>query len=61
MVFTGIVIIAVFITGVLTGKPAAIAGSGDLLVVAHCIRYNSMMAYVEKKAYDGNGRHFPTD
>ena len=26
-----------------------------MFIITHCIRYNMMMTYVEKNAYDGTG------
>lgn len=52
MVFMGIIIIAVFVTGLLTDHPVLLAIAPVLFLIAHGIRYNSMMAYVEENVYD---------
>lgn len=51
----GIGIIAVFVAGVISKQPLFIAAAMLLLVVGHAWRNNTMMAYVERNAFDGTG------
>lgn len=53
MVLMGIIIVGTFAAGILAQKPLVSYASVVMLVVAHAWRNNTMMAYVEKKAYEG--------
>ena len=55
MVFIGICIIAVFIAGFLTKNIILVSITPLLIAIAHAWRNNTMMAYVERNAYDGIG------
>ena len=55
MVFIGICIIGVALAGVVCKQGWIISIAIFLLLVAHGWRNNTMMAYVEKNAYDGRG------
>lgn len=55
MVFIGICIIGVALAGVACKQGWIISIAIFLLLVAHGWRNNTMMAYVEKNAYDGRG------
>lgn len=55
MVFIGICIAAVFVAGIVTGKSILVSITPLLVLIAHAWRNNTMMAYVEHKAYDGTG------
>ena len=55
MVFLGICIIGVALAGVVCKQGWIISIAIFLLLVAHGWRNNTMMAYVEKNAYDGSG------
>ena len=55
MVFIGICIIGVALAGVVCKQGWIISIAIFLLLVAHGWRNNTMMAYVEKNAYDGSG------
>ena len=55
MVFIGICIIAVFIAGILINNVILVSITPLLIAVAHAWRNNTMMAYVERNAYDGIG------
>ena len=55
MVFIGICIIGVALAGVACKQGWIISIAIFLLLVAHGWRNNTMMAYVEKNAYDGSG------
>lgn len=56
MVFIGACILGLFAAGIVL-KDAWINGAAVfLLVLSHMLRYNSMMAYIEKRAYDGTGK-----
>ena len=57
MVFIGLCIIAVFVTGFVLRESMIGYISILMLVLAHGWRNNSMMTYVEKHAYDGKGIH----
>ena len=53
MVFIGICIIGVLAAGIVCKNSLVSCASMLLLVFAHCWRNNTMMAYVEKNAFDG--------
>ena len=55
MVFIGICIIGVMFAGLVFGQGWLASIAVLMLLVAHCWRNNTMMAYVEKNAYDGSG------
>ena len=55
MVFIGICIAAVFAAGIVTGNSILVSITPLLVLIAHAWRNNTMMAYVEHKAYDGTG------
>ena len=55
MVFIGICITAVFIAGILIKNVILVSITPLLIAVAHAWRNNTMMAYVERNAYDGTG------
>ena len=55
MVFIGICIMGVALVGVVCKQGWIISIAILLLLVAHGWRNNTMMAYVEKNAYDGSG------
>lgn len=55
MVFVGICIIAVFVTGFVLKNSLLGYISILMLILAHGWRNNAMMAFVEKNAYDGSG------
>ena len=55
MIFIGICIIAVFIAGILINNVILVSITPLLIAVAHAWRNNTMMAYVERNAYDGIG------
>lgn len=55
MVFIGICIIAVLITGILMKNMILVSITPMLILLAHLWRNNAMMAYVERNAYDGTG------
>ena len=55
MVFIGICIIGVMFAGLVFGQRWLASIAVLMLLVAHCWRNNTMMAYVEKNAYDGSG------
>lgn len=57
MVFLGLCIVAVFITGILLREPLIGYLSILMLVFAHGWRNNAMMAFVEQNAYDGTGKY----
>lgn len=52
MVFVGICILAVFLYGIVSKKIIAVSITPLLLAAAHAWRNNTMMAYVESKAFD---------
>ena len=52
----GLCIIGVFIAGVILKKPPLVSGAMILLVLGHAWRNNTMMTYVEQKAFDGSGK-----
>ena len=55
MVFIGMCIMGIMLAGIICKQGWIIGLAILLLLVAHCWRNNTMMAYVEKNAYDGNG------
>lgn len=55
MVFIGICIMGVALAGVICKQGWIISIAILLLLVAHGWRNNTMMAYIEKNAYDGSG------
>ena len=55
MVFIGICIIAVLIAGIVVKNIILVSITPMLILVAHAWRNNTMMAYVERNAYDGTG------
>ena len=52
----GLCIIGMFIAGVILTKPLLVSGAMILLVLGHAWRNNTMMTYVEQKAFDGSGK-----
>ena len=52
----GLCIIGVFTAGVILTKPLLVSGAMILLVLGHAWRNNTMMTYVEQKAFDGSGK-----
>ncbi|OPZ86665.1 MAG: helix-turn-helix protein [Firmicutes bacterium ADurb.Bin419] len=56
MVFIGICIIGVFVSGIMMSNVIVSYLAFVLLIIAHCWRNNTMMAYVENNAYDGTGK-----
>ncbi len=55
MVFIGICIIAVLIAGIMVKNIILVSILPMLILIAHIWRNNTMMAYVERNAYDGTG------
>lgn len=55
LVLLGIGILAAYSAGLLLRKPWWISGSLVLTLLAHGWRHNTMMAYVERMAFDGSG------
>lgn len=55
MVFIGICIIGVFVTGIILRNSLIGYAAILMLVLAHGWRNNAMMTYVERNAYDGTG------
>lgn len=55
LVLLGIGILAVYSAGLLLRNPWWISGSLVLMLLAHGWRHNTMMAYVERMAFDGTG------
>lgn len=55
MVFLGICIVAVFVTGLVLRESLIGSCAVLLLVLAHGWRHSTMMAYIERMAYDGKG------
>ncbi|MBQ4644196.1 MAG: transcriptional regulator, partial [Clostridia bacterium] len=53
----GIGIITVFVMGIILTLPLLVAAAMLLLLVGHAWRNNTMMAYVERNAFDGTGRN----
>ncbi len=56
MFIFGIFILAVTVTGIVLKKYMICYLALIILVSAHCWRNNSMMSYIEKKAFDGTGK-----
>lgn len=56
MIFVGVCIITVMLSGIFMERAWLIYISGVMLLVAHGWRNNAMMTYVEKHAYDGTGK-----
>ncbi len=54
MVSIGILIVGVFIAGIIIPNILLVSVAPILLTVAHMWRNNTMMAYVERNAYDKN-------
>lgn len=57
MCIWGLCIIGGFVAGIVLDELLAGYGAMLMLVVGHCWRNNTMMAYVENNAYDGTGKH----
>lgn len=55
MVFIGICIIALLIAGIMVKNIILVSILPMLILIAHIWRNNTMMAYVERNAYDGTG------
>ena len=55
MVFLGVCIIGTIVAGIVFKQGWLIGSTMLMLLVAHCWRNNTMMAYVEKHVYDGSG------
>ena len=55
LVFLGLCILGGILAGIVWNKPLLTAAAFLLLMGCHAWRYNTMMAYVERKAYDGTG------
>ena len=53
----GIGIIIVLVMGIILTLPLLVATAMLLLLVGHAWRNNTMMAYVERNAFDGTGRN----
>ncbi|SHK30307.1 DNA-binding transcriptional regulator, XRE-family HTH domain [Hathewaya proteolytica DSM 3090] len=51
MVFLGVIVVTVFVTGLVLRESLMVYASMVLLICFHGYRYNAMMTYVEKKAY----------
>lgn len=58
MIFAGVCIVAVMLSGIFTERAWLITISVVMLFVAHGWRNNAMMTYVEKHAYDGTGLRY---
>ena len=56
MACIGVCIIGVILAGIICQQIWLFTIAVLALLVAHCWRNNTMMAYVEKNAYDGSGR-----
>ncbi|MDE6539663.1 MAG: helix-turn-helix domain-containing protein [Ruminococcus sp.] len=56
MVFLGSCILMLIVTGILLKKYIICYIALFILVSAHCWRNNSMMSYIERKAFDGRGK-----
>ena len=54
IIVAGVCIIGLVIAGIMINKQCLVIAI-VMFIIAHCIRYNMMMAYVEKNAYDGTG------
>lgn len=57
MVFLGVCILTILVIGIVRKEPMLGYVLMLFLVMAHVWRYNTMMAYVEKMAYDGKGKN----
>lgn len=55
MVFVGLCILCVMLAGIICQKGFLISVAIIMTLVAHGWRNNTMMAYIEKNAYDGSG------
>ncbi len=55
MVFIGVCIVGIMVVGIIDRQGWLITIAVLGLLVAHCWRNNTMMAYVEKNTYDGSG------
>ena len=53
----GIGIITVLVVGIILSLPILVSADMLLLLVGHAWRNNTMMAYVERNAFDGTGRN----
>ena len=53
----GIGIITVLVVGIILSLPSLVSVDMLLLLVGHAWRNNTMMAYVERNAFDGTGRN----
>ena len=53
----GIGIITVLVVGIILSLPILISAAMLLLLTGHAWRNNTMMAYVERNAFDGTGRN----
>ena len=53
----GIGIITALVVGIILGLPILVSAAMLLLLVGHAWRNNTMMAYVERNAFDGTGRN----
>ena len=53
----GIGIITVLVVGIILSLPILISAAMLLLLTGHVWRNNTMMAYVERNAFDGTGRN----
>ena len=53
----GIGITTAFVIGIILNIPLLVAAAMLLLLVGHVWRNNTMMAYVERNAFDGTGRN----
>jgi len=53
----GIGIVTVLVVGIILSLPILVSADMLLLLVGHAWRNNTMMAYVERNAFDGTGRN----
>ncbi len=53
----GVGIVAVLVMGIILTLPLLVAAAMLLVLVGHAWRNNTMMAYVERNAFDGTGRN----
>ncbi len=53
----GIGIITVLVVGIILSLPILVSAAMLLLLAGHAWRNNTMMAYVERNAFDGTGRN----
>ncbi len=56
MVFIGVCIVGVMLAGILCKQVWLIVIAAIMMPIAHALRNNTMMIYVEKNAYDGSGK-----